>query len=97
KKNSGCIMNKTELVYAVAEVTGLSKKDTQATIEQTLDVVKSTIKSGDKVQLIGFGNFEPKTNKARAGINPATKQPIQIKASKSVKFKVGKAFKDSLN
>lgn len=90
-------MNKSELVTAVAEATGNSKKDTQEIIEQTLDVIKEQVKKGDKVQLIGFGNFEPKENKARTGINPSTKEPMQIKASKSVRFKVGKAFKDSLN
>lgn len=90
-------MNKTELVNAVAEKTGLSKKDTQVSIEQTLEVIKETIQKGDKIQLIGFGNFEPKLNKARMGVNPATKESIQIKESKSAKFKVGKAFKDSLN
>lgn len=90
-------MNKAELISLVSSKTGQNKKDTQDTIEKTLEAIKETIKQGDKVQLIGFGNFEPKLNKARTGINPATKQPLEIKASNSVKFKVGKAFKDSLN
>lgn len=90
-------MNKAELVSSVAAKTNLSKKDVQEVIEGTLATIKETVKGNDKVQLIGFGNFEPKTNKARTGINPSTKEKIQIKESKSVRFKVGKAFKDSLN
>ncbi len=90
-------MNKNELISAVADKTDLTKKDAQAAIEATLDVIKDTVKKGDKIQLIGFGNFEPKANKARTGINPSTGDKIQIKASKSVRFKVGKGFKDLLN
>lgn len=90
-------MNKNDLINAVVEKTGLSKKDAKDAIEATLETVKETVKKGDKVQLIGFGNFEPKTNKARTGINPATKETIQIAESKSVRFKVGKGFKDLLN
>ncbi len=90
-------MNKNELINAVAEKAGLSKKDAKDAIEATLETIKETVKKGDKIQLIGFGNFEPKTNKARTGINPATKETIQIAESKSVRFKVGKGFKDLLN
>ncbi len=90
-------MNKNELINAVAEKAGLSKKEAKDAIEATLETIKETIKKGDKIQLIGFGNFEPKTNKARTGINPATKETIQIAESKSVRFKVGKGFKDLLN
>ncbi len=90
-------MNKNELINAVAERAGLSKKEAKDAIEATLETIKETIKKGDKIQLIGFGNFEPKTNKARTGINPATKETIQIAESKSVRFKVGKGFKDLLN
>lgn len=90
-------MNKNELITAVADKSNLTKKETQIIIENTLEVIKETVKSGDKIQLIGFGNFEPKVNKARTGINPSTKEKIQIKESKSVKFKVGKGFKDLLN
>ncbi len=90
-------MNKNELINAVAEKAGLSKKEAKDAIEATLETIKETVKKGDKIQLIGFGNFEPKTNKARTGINPATKETIQIAESKSVRFKVGKGFKDLLN
>ncbi len=90
-------MNKNDLITAVSEKTGLTKKDTQVALDGILDTIKENVKKGEKIQLIGFGNFEPKTNKARTGINPATKEKIQIKASKSVRFKVGKGFKDLLN
>ncbi len=90
-------MNKNELITAVSEKTGLTKKDTQVALDGILDTIKQNVKKGEKIQLIGFGNFEPKTNKARTGINPSTKEKIQIKASKSVRFKVGKGFKDLLN
>lgn len=90
-------MNKSELIAAIAEKSELSKKDATVALEATLESIKDAIKDGEKIQLIGFGNFEPKTNKARQGVNPATKEKIQIKESKSVKFKVGKGFKDLLN
>jgi DNA-binding protein HU-beta len=90
-------MKKKDLVAAIAEATGLSKKDSEKAVEAFLETVKNEIKAGNKVSLLGFGNFEPKTNSARKGINPSTKETIDIKESKSVKFKVGKAFKDSLN
>lgn len=90
-------MNKKELIAAIADKSELSKKDVEITLDAILDTIKSEIKSGNKVSILGFGNFEPKLNAARTGINPQTKEPLQIKASNSVKFKVGKAFKDSLN
>ncbi len=90
-------MNKKELVAKIAEDTNVTKKEAELSLEATLKIIKEEIKNGNKVSLLGFGNFEPKTNAARPGINPATKERIQIKESKSVKFKVGKAFKDSLN
>ena len=90
-------MKKAELIAAIAAEAGLTKKDAERALEAFLNTVKSEVKKGNKISLIGFGNFEPKRNSARKGINPATKQPIDIKASNSVKFKVGKGFKDSLN
>ncbi|MFV0288564.1 MAG: HU family DNA-binding protein [Mycoplasmatales bacterium] len=90
-------MNKQELIVAISEKTGLSKKEAQSSIEATMDVIKEEINKGEKIQLIGFGNFEPKLNKARTGVNPATGEKIQIKESKSARFKVGKGFKDFLN
>lgn len=90
-------MNKKDLIATIADKTDMSKKDCEKVLDATLETVKNSVKSGDKVALLGFGNFEPKRNAARQGINPSTKEPIQIKASNTVRFKVGKAFKDYLN
>lgn len=90
-------MTKAEFINKVAETTEVSKKDTAAIVDTTLNQIQEAIKSGDKISFVGFGTFEPKLNKARTGINPATKEKIQIAESKSVKFKVGKTFKDELN
>lgn len=89
-------MNKSELVAAVAEKAGLSKKDADKAVAAFIDSVVETLKSGDKVQLVGFGNFEIRERAARTGINPLTKQTIEIAASKSPVFKAGKAFKDAV-
>ncbi len=90
-------MSKKDLIATIATENEMTKKEAEAVLNTVLDTIKSEIKEGNKVSILGFGNFEPKTNKARTGINPQTKEAIQIKESKSVKFKVGKAFKDSLN
>ena len=91
-------MNKSELVAAVAANTGLTKKDTEATINEALAAIEKEIKKGGKVQLIGFGSFEVKTRKAREGRNPQKPgEVVKIPASKAPVFKAGKAFKDYLN
>ncbi len=90
-------MNKKELINTIAETHEISKKEAEAYLNTILDTIQAEVKAGNKVSILGFGNFEPKLNKARTGINPQTKEKIEIKASNSVKFKVGKAFKDSLN
>lgn len=93
-------MNKSELVEAMAKQTGMSKKDTEAGLNAFCDVVKKELssKKGDKkVQLVGFGTFEVSQRKARTGRNPLTGETIKIKASKSPKFKAGKALKDAVN
>lgn len=90
-------MNKTELVAALAEQAGVSKKDAEKVLKAFTDVVTKELKKGEKVQLVGFGTFEVSKRAAREGRNPATKQPIKIPASKAPKFKAGKAFKDALN
>ena len=90
-------MNKTELVAALAEQAGVSKKDAVKVLKAFTDVVTDELKKGEKVQLVGFGTFEVAERAAREGRNPATKQPIKIPASKAPKFKAGKAFKDALN
>ena len=89
-------MNKTELVAAVAEKAGLSKKDAEKAVVAVVDSVVDCLKAGDKVQLVGFGTFEVRERAARTGINPQTKQTIEIAASKSPVFKAGKALKDAV-
>ncbi len=90
-------MNKTELVAAMAEQAGISKKDAESALKAFTDVVAKELKDGGKVQLVGFGTFEVSERAAREGRNPATKQTIQIPASKAPKFKAGKALKDMMN
>lgn len=89
-------MNKTELVAAVAEKAGLSKKDAEKAVAAVVDSVVASLKAGDKVQLVGFGTFEVRERAARTGINPKTKEAIKIAASKNPVFKAGKAFKDAV-
>lgn len=90
-------MTKNEFVLKVAEKTEISKKDVAAIIDESLKEIVDAIKWEEDVNFTGFGKFEPKLNKARQGINPSTKEKIQIAESKSVKFKVSKTFKDELN
>ncbi len=90
-------MNKTELVAAISEQAGLSKKDAEAALKAFTDVVESELKKGEKVQLVGFGTFEVSERAAREGRNPLTGEAMKIAASKSPKFKAGKALKDALN
>jgi DNA-binding protein HU-beta len=90
-------MNKTELVAAMAEQTQLSKKDTEEALKAFIDVVAAELKKGGKVQLVGFGTFEVSERAAREGRNPQTGESMKIKASKTPKFKAGKALKDMLN
>ena len=90
-------MNKTELVAAMAEKSELTKKDAEKALSAFLESVEDALKKGDKVQLVGFGTFEVKQRAARTGINPQTKKPVSIKASKAPSFKAGKALKDALN
>lgn len=89
-------MNKTELVAAVAEKAGLSKKDADKAVAAFVDSVVDALKKDDKVQLVGFGTFEVRARAAREGINPLTKKKITIAASKNPVFKAGKAFKDAI-
>jgi DNA-binding protein HU-beta len=90
-------MNKAELTSAVADKTGLTKKDSDAAISAVFEVIEDALKGGDKVQLVGFGSFEVKQREARIGRNPKTKEQINIPASKSPAFKAGKALKDAVN
>ena len=90
-------MNKTELIAAMAEQTQLSKKDAEAALKAFIDVVSEELKKGEKVQLVGFGTFEVSERAAREGRNPATGEIMTINASKTPKFKAGKALKDMVN
>ena len=89
-------MNKTELINAVAETSGLTKKDSEIALNAILDTIQSAMKNGDKVQLVGFGSFEVKERAARTGRNPRTKEIVEIPASKAPAFKAGQAFKDAI-
>jgi len=89
-------MNKTELIAAMAETSGLSKKDCDAALAAFITTVETALKSGEKVQLIGFGSFEVKERAARTGRNPRTKETVEIPASKAPVFKAGQAFKDAI-
>lgn len=90
-------MNKTELVAAIADQAGVSKKDAEKTLKAFTDVVAAEMKKGGKVQLVGFGTFEVSERAAREGRNPQTGATMKIAASKAPKFKAGKALKDMLN
>ncbi|MBU4173621.1 MAG: HU family DNA-binding protein [Actinobacteria bacterium] len=90
-------MTKKELAEAVAEEVDLSKKDGAAAVDAMLNSITKTLKKGEKVSLVGFGTFEVRKRKARTGINPKTKEPIKIAASKAPAFKAGKAFKEAIN
>jgi len=90
-------MNKAELIAAVAEKTGLSKKDTEAVVSASIEVITESLAQGEKVQLVGFGSFETKARAARIGRNPRTKEEIKIPASKLPVFKAGKALKDTVS
>ena len=82
-------MNKTEFINAVAEKSGLSKVDAKKAVEAFVETVSSELKEGGKVALLGFGSFSVAEKSPRKGVNPKTKQPIEIPARKSVKFKAG--------
>ena len=90
-------MNKADLVAAMAEKDGVSKKDAEASLKAFTDVVAEELKKGEKIQLVGFGTFEVSERAARTGRNPQTGAEMTIAASKAPKFKAGKALKDSLN
>ena len=87
-------MNKADLINAVAEKTGLSKKDSESAVAAVVDVITESLVQGEKVQLVGFGSFEVKPRAARLGRNPKTKEPIEIPATTVPVFKAGKVLKD---
>ena len=89
-------MNKAELVAAIAEKTSLTKKDADAAVQAFIEVVAEELKKEEKVAIMGFGTFEVSERKARTGVDPRTKEPIEIAASKSPKFKAGKTLRDAV-
>ena len=90
-------MNKAELIAAVAEKTGLSKKDSEKAINATFENITTSLEAGEKVQLVGFGVFDVKERGTRMGRNPKTKEEIEIAASRVPTFKAGKALKDAVD
>ena len=87
-------MNKTELIAAVAEKAGLTKKDAEKVVNATIDSITESLVNGDKVNVSGFGIFEVKAREARVGRNPRTKETIEIPATKLPAFKASKTLKD---
>ncbi len=90
-------MNKSELITAMAERAELSKKDTEKALKAFVDVISDALVKGEKIQIVGFGTFEVVERKEREGKKPGTDEIITIPASKSPKFKAGKALKDKVN
>lgn len=89
-------MNKTELIAAAAENSGMTKKDTERVINAAIDAIAAELAKGNRVQLSGFGIFEVKHREARVGRNPRTKEAIEIPASRTPVFKPSKALKDTV-
>ncbi len=89
-------MNKSELISAIVDKAGLAKKDADKALNAFIEIVTEELKAGGKVQLVGFGTFEVKERAARTGINPQTKEQIQIPASKAPVFKAGNTFKNEV-
>jgi len=89
-------MNRTELIAAIAEKSGLSKKDSEKALKTFMDVVTEELKKGEKVQVVGFGNFEVSERSEREGKNPQTGEKMTIPSCKVPKFKPGKALKDAV-
>lgn len=87
-------MNKSELINAIAEKSGLSKIDSKKALDATLEAISEEVKADGKVVLVGFGTFSLTERSARKGINPRTKTPIDIPAKKSMKFKAGSSLSD---
>ena len=90
-------MNKTQLVEAVAQKSGLNKKEAEAAVNAITAAITDALKAGDKVQLVGFGTFEVKALAERTGRNPKTGEAMTIAASKKPAFAAGKALKDAVN
>ena len=89
-------MTKAELIAAIAEKAGMTKKDADAALSATIDTITDTLAKGEKLQLVGFGAFEVRERAAREGINPQSKAKIKIPATKVPAFKAGRALKDAV-
>ncbi|MDK8643786.1 MULTISPECIES: HU family DNA-binding protein [Niallia] len=89
-------MNKTELINAVAESSELSKKDSTRVVDSVMETITTSLKNGEKVEILGFGAFSVSERAARKGRNPQTGEEIEIAASKAPTFKAGKNLKDAV-
>lgn len=89
-------MTKVELVSQVAEQAGFTKKDARAAVDAVFDSIRASLAKGEKVQMVGFGNFEVRQRAARKGRNPQTGEEIEIAATKVPAFKAGKSLKDAV-
>lgn len=87
-------MNKQDLINAIAKETGLTKRDSTAALDATINTIVKALSKGEDVQLIGFGKFEVRNRAARKGRNPQTGEAIQIPATKAPAFRAGKALKE---
>lgn len=90
-------MNKNDLVAAMANKTGLSKKDAELALTAAMDAITEALVSGDRVQLVGFGTFDTKFREARVGRNPSSGEALEIAAARIPQFKPGKALKDAVD
>ena len=90
-------MNKGDFVAAVSDAAELSKADAARAVDAMIDTISNALKKGDTVTLVGFGTFTVRERAARQGLNPQTREPINIKASMNPAFKAGKALKDAVN
>ena len=90
-------MTKTELISAVADQTGCTKKSADEAVNAIVSIITDTLAKGDKVSIVGFGTFEARVREARTGKNPRTGEILEVPASRAVKFKVGAEFKKKVN
>ncbi len=90
-------MNKKQLIDTAARRTQFSRRDTEIVVEAVLDSITNALKNGERVQIVGFGMFEPRVRAARAGVDPQTKKKIAIPQSTVPAFRAGKSLKDSVN
>ena len=90
-------MNKNDLVKVIADKTELTQKEVASVMDEFICITTKALKAGEEVAIAGLGKFVTKTRKARTSINPRTKEPIEVPASKAPAFRAGKQFKDAVN